>query len=115
MNNDNDPPDYNLDDYTHELLAEVLNFCEQFADSQLEEESAREIRSTTRALGERLGVEYSTIFVESDTDEEGNPRLTVKTHTINKTPTKNGSNVLKLAYDRDRDGGLTDASTDEVE
>tara|TARA_Y100000287_G_scaffold56133_1_gene44069 strand:+ start:77 stop:424 length:348 start_codon:yes stop_codon:yes gene_type:complete len=115
MNNDNDPPDYSLDDYTHELLAEVLNFCEQFADSQLDEESAREIRSTTRALGERLGVEYSTIFVESDTDEEGNPRLTVKTHTINETPTKNGSNVIKLAYDRDRDGGVTDVPTDEVE
>ena len=44
------------------------------------DESTEEMRLLNRMVGERFGVEFSEIVLESDKDSEGNPRFTVKSY-----------------------------------
>ena len=99
--NDNKPPRvYEVDTETQELLEEVLSYSETLADCQLDEEDRDYIRSRNRELGERFGLEYTEVYIETDEDAEGNPRLTVKTNHVERTSKrKKRDNILKLVSD----------------
>ena len=90
---------YSLDDDTKELLTELLHLVEGLADLQMTEESTAEMRLLNRMVGERFGIEFSEIVLESDKDSDGNPRFTVKTYR-DPSATNNRPN-LKLVYDKD--------------
>lgn len=100
--NDNKPPRvYHLDPETEQLLGEVLAYSEQQADCQIDEDASDHIRSLNRVVGERFGLEFTEVTIETDEDEEGNPRLTVKTnqHERNRERKKR-DNILRLVSDR---------------
>lgn len=116
--NDNKPPRvYEVDTETQELLEEVLSYSEALADCQLDEEDRDYIRSLNRALGERFGLEYTEVYIETDEDAEGNPRLTVKTNHVERTTKrKKRDNILKLVSDngdRVKDGAPELADNDD--
>ena len=64
MRDKDDPIRYTIDDDTRELIEAVLNNSETLADCQWDADSADDIRSLNRELGERFGIEYSTINIE---------------------------------------------------
>lgn len=97
MNNNKPPRVYDLDPETEELLGEVLSYSEQLADCQIDEDASDHIRSLNRSLGERFGLEFTEVTIETDEDEEGNPRLTVRTNSPKpERPTQKRDNILKL-------------------
>ena len=65
-----EPTVYSVDDDTKELLTELLNLIEGLADLQMTEESTAEMRLLNRMVGERFGIEFSEIVLESDKDSD---------------------------------------------
>ena len=97
MNSEDPPRVYHLDPETEQLLGEVLSYSEQQADCQIDEDASDHIRSLNRRVGERFGLEFTEVTIETDEDEEGNPRLTVRTNSPKpEQPTQKRNTVLKL-------------------
>lgn len=118
--NDNKPPRvYHLDPETEQLLEEVLSLSETLADCQLDEDASDHIRTLNRVVGERFGLEFTEVTIETDEDEEGNPRLTVRTNHPERTKErKKRDNILKLVSDRGdriRDGAPELAQDDDTQ
>ena len=103
MTDDTKPMVYSVDDETKGLLTELLNLVEGLADLQMTEESTDELRLLNRMVGERFGIEFSEIVVESDQDSDGNPRFTVMSY---KEPSsrRDPSEYLRLVSNRDLEG-----------
>jgi len=94
---------YSIDDETKELLTEMLNLLEGLADLQMTDESTEEMRLLNRSVGERFGIEFRDIVLESDQDSDGNPRFTVMSY---KEPNlrRDPSEYLRLVSNRDLEG-----------
>ena len=104
MNDNEGPLVYSVDDETKELLTELLNLVEGLADLQMTEEATEELRLLNRMVGERFGIEFSEIVVESDKDSEGNPRFTVKTYRSKDEEPEERPSYLRLVSDNDLKG-----------
>lgn len=119
MNSEDPPRVYDLDPETEQLLGEVLSYSEQLADCQIDEDASDHIRSLNRVIGERFGLEFTEVTIETDEDEEGNPRLTVKTNTQKpEPPTQKRRTVLKLVRENGdivRDGDPELAQDDDTQ
>ena len=101
MNDNIEPTIYSVDDETKGLLTELLNLVEGLADLQMTDESTEEMRLLNRMVGERFGIEFSEIVLESDKDSEGNPRFTVKTYRSKDEATDERPSYLRLVSDND--------------
>ena len=99
--NDDTPILYSVDDETKGLLTELLNLVEGLSDLQMTDESTEELRLLNRLVGERFGIEFSEIVVESDKDSEGNPRFTVKTYRSKDEVADERPSYLRLVSDND--------------
>ena len=104
MNDNEGPLVYSVDDETKELLTELLNLVEGLADLQMTDESTEEMRLLNRMVGERFGIEFSEIVLESDKDSEGNPRFTVKTYRSKDEVADERPSYLRLVSDNDKKG-----------
>lgn len=101
MNSEDPPRVYHLDPETEQLLGEVLSYSEAQADCQIDEDASDHIRNLNRVVGERFGLEFTEVTIETDEDEEGNPRLTVRTNQPKRTDKrKKRDNILRLVSDR---------------
>ena len=101
MTDDTKPMVYSVDDETKGLLTELLNLVEGLADLQMTDESTEEMRLLNRMVGERFGIEFSEIVLESDKDSEGNPRFTVKTYRSKDEVADERPSYLRLVSDND--------------
>ena len=110
MTDDTKPMVYSVDDETKGLLTELLNLVEGLADLQMTEESTDELRLLNRMVGERFGIEFSEIVLESDQDSEGNPRFTVKSYREEPKATDKPS-YLRLVSDNDNPPKATDGAS----
>ena len=110
MNDNIEPTIYSVDDETKGLLTELLNLVEGLADLQMTEESTDELRLLNRMVGERFGIEFSEIVLESDQDSEGNPRFTVKSYREEPRATDKPS-YLRLVSDNDNPPKATDGAS----
>ena len=113
MNDDTGPTIYSVDDETKGLLTELLNLVEGLADLQMTDESTEEMRLLNRMVGERFGIEFSEIVLESDKDSEGNPRFTVKSYRDKEELADKRPSYLKLVSDNDSKGAPDGASNDD--
>ena len=104
MTDDTKPMVYSVDDETKGLLTELLNITEGLADLQMTDESTEELRLLNRMLGERFGIEFSEIVLESDQDSDGNPRFTVKSYREKEDPPREAGSHLRLVSDNDVKG-----------
>lgn len=105
-----EPTVYSVDDDTKELLTELLNLVEGLADLQMTDESTEEMRLLNREVGERFGIEFRNIVLESDEDSDGNPRFTVKT-SDDPSATKQPS-YLRLVTDNDNESKVHNDKAD---
>ena len=113
MTDDKGPMVYSVDDETKGLLTELLNLVEGLADLQMTDESTEEMRLLNRMVGERFGIEFSEIVLESDKDSEGNPRFTVKSYRDKVELADKRPSYLKLVSDNDVKGAPDGASNDD--
>ena len=104
MTDDTKPMVYSVDDETKGLLTELLNLAEGLADLQMTDESTDELRLLNRMVGERFGIEFSEIVVESDQDSDGNPRFTVKSYREKEDIPREAGSHLRLVSDNDVKG-----------
>ena len=104
MTDDKGPMVYSVDDETKGLLTELLNITEGLADLQMTDESTEELRLLNRMLGERFGIEFSEIVLESDQDSDGNPRFTVKSYREKEEAPREAGSHLRLVSDNDVKG-----------
>ena len=104
MNDNDEPTIYSVDDETKGLLTELLNLVEGLADLQMTDESTEEMRLLNRMVGERFGIEFSEIVLESDKDSEGNPRFTGKTYRSKDEVADERPSYLRLVSDNDLKG-----------
>ena len=103
---------YSIDDETKELLTEMLNLLEGLADLQMTDESTEEMRLLNRSVGERFGIEFSEIVIESDKDGDGNPRFTVKAYREKESSPREAGSHLRLVSDNDKKGVPDGVSND---
>ena len=68
MRDNDDPIRYTIDEDTIKLLEAVLNNSETLADCQWDSDSADDIRLLNRELGERFGIEYTSLEIEESED-----------------------------------------------
>ena len=112
MNDNEGPLVYSVDDETKELLTELLNLVEGLADLQMTEEATEELRLLNRMVGERFGIEFSEIVIESDKDGDGNPRFTVKAYREKDPFPREAGSHLRLVSDNDKKGAPDGVSND---
>ena len=112
MNDNMEPTIYSVDDETKGLLTELLNLVEGLADLQMTDESTEEMRLLNRMVGERFGIEFSEIVLESDKDSEGNPRFTVKAYREKDLLPREAGSHLRLVSDNDKKGAPDGVSND---
>ena len=75
MSNDNS---YEVDDDTKELLSALMNYIEQFADAQVDQETGYELRLLNQELGKKFDMQLTEIDIEESYDADGNLSITLK-------------------------------------
>lgn len=70
--NDNNPPYYEIDLETREMLEAVLNLVGGVADLQMDDEAREDLYALGDDLATRFGVNAIKVTSEEATDEQGN-------------------------------------------
>jgi hypothetical protein len=69
---DSEPPVYEIDSETREILMDSLNWMLQFADVQIHEESGLRIQAAAEELALRFGLPIQKVEIVQDEDGEWN-------------------------------------------